>query len=111
MSNFPLYDKLNKDIQTKELTAKQKTDFITKIEKMDQNGFNIIYILIKIYAIKENNQNITPYTENFTENKNLYDMTWDLKDIPQKLKQILYKFICMHYDQMKEEKDREQLRL
>ena len=58
MSNFPLYDKLNKDIQAKDLTAKQKTDFITKIEKMDQNGFNIIYILIKIYAIKENNQKL-----------------------------------------------------
>ena len=32
MSNFPLYENLSKDIPTKDLTVKQKEEFIKKIE-------------------------------------------------------------------------------
>ena len=109
MNSFPLYNRLQEDIPNKDLTVKQKNEFIAKIPEMDSNGDNIFYVLIRIFAMNENIMSDTPYsTENEETKKNCYNITWDLTDLPQKLRHILYKFVCMHSEQMKEQKDREQ---
>ena len=45
MSCFPLYNNLVQDLPTKELTQKQKNEFVKNISKIDTNGLELIYSL------------------------------------------------------------------
>lgn len=101
MSRFPLYDSLYKDIPINDLTLVQKKMFMKKILKIDMNGHEIIYALIKMYQVlnEENNMIALPY-------KGLYyskDISFDLDLFPVSLKHILLKFIGVHIYKMKEE--------
>lgn len=103
MSKFPLYDSLSKDIADVDLTTSQKRSFIKKILKIDQTGHELVYALIRMYQIENGEENMSftlPYSGTFVEN----DINFDLDKLPKKLKQILYKFIGVHLDKMKEER-------
>ena len=104
MSNFPLYDILYKEIgeDVTDLNTVQKKTFLTKIEKIDQNGKELIYALVKSYYLnhEENDSFILPYSGKYT---NKTDIIFDLNLFPNKLKRMLYKFIQAHLNKMKEE--------
>ena len=103
MSKFPLYDSLSKDIENKDLSNAQKCDFIKRIPKIDNNGHDLVYALIRIYQVENEEQNLIfnlPYNGTFIDN----DIHFDLEKFPYKLKQILFKFLGIHIDKMKEEK-------
>lgn len=100
MSYFPLYDNLLQDLPTKELTQKQKDEFIKNISKIDTNGLELIYSLIHFYFIRNEEYSSivdVPYNGTKVENENdKYDVSWDIDNFPVKLKQLLYKFVSMH---------------
>jgi hypothetical protein len=102
MSKFPLYNSLSKDLQEGDLSDIQKRTFLKRIEKIDKNGYELIYALIRMYQIenKEENINFTlPYGgENIDNN-----IHFDLENFPIKLKQVLFKFVSIHLEKMKEE--------
>jgi hypothetical protein len=104
MSNFPLYDQLCKEIPNKDLTIKQKRKFIEEIQNFDENGYELMYALIRVYQLL-NEKNIKdfeiPY-EAMVENENK-TVTYNLEKLPKKLKQILFKFIEIHIIKMEEE--------
>lgn len=103
MSKFPLYDSLSKDISTKDLTASQKRVFIKRISKIDKNGHDLVYALIRMYQVENNEKNTSftlPYNGTYVEN----DISFDLDKFPNTLKQILFKFLKVHLDKMKEER-------
>ena len=107
MSKFPLYDSLSKDILNDDLSTIQKRTFIKRIEKIDKEGCELIYALIKIYEIENkdtsNNENNTfnlPYKSFFIDN----NINVDLDNLPKKLKQMLFKFVLIHLEKMKNEK-------
>lgn len=103
MSKFPLYDSLIKDIKQTDLTSQQKKSFLKKILKIDSNGQDLIYALIRMYQIENGEENIgfiLPYNGNYVEN----DIHFDLDKFPIDLKQILFKFLGVHIKKMKEEK-------
>lgn len=111
MTEFPLYSSLKIGIPDKDLTAVQKADFVKKIETMNTEGHELIYALIKTFYILNNESNTpftTPYDGKFVKN----NVTFDMDGLPQKLRQILYKFIKIHTKKVKEDeilkKDREQ---
>jgi hypothetical protein len=100
--DFPLYDILIKDTTNKDLCIDKKKDFINKISKIDQNGFDMIYVLIQKYYIinNENIENSIPY-KGFTEGlENNQDITWNYNNFPNKLKHILYKFVNLHIQKL-----------
>ena len=102
MSKFPLYDSLLKDIIKKDLTKKQKLLFINRISKIDKNGHELVYALIRMYQVenKEENTNFNlPYNGTFVDG----DINFDLDKFPINLKQILFKFLSVHIDKMNEE--------
>lgn len=116
MSSFPLYDNLKKDLVKKDLTAKQKQDLLDNIIKLDNNTKEIIYVLIQYYSTdvdsnKDSNKdsNIIPYNaiQKSTENKELFDISWSITDIPIPLRQMLYKFITLHMQKKEEEVKRD----
>jgi hypothetical protein len=109
MSSFPLYDNLKKDLVKKDLTAKQKQELLDNIIKLDNNTKEIIYVLIQYYSIdvdSNKDSNIIPYNaiEKSTENKELFDISWSITDIPIPLRQMLYKFITLHKQKEEEVK-------
>jgi len=104
--SFPLYDSLTKSIPKKDLSIKQKKDFITDIQIFDQDGIELIYALTRVYKLQNNddthnNSNFNlPYGGKFIKD----DIKFDLDDFPIPLKRILYKFVSKHKKKMKEEK-------
>jgi hypothetical protein len=103
--SFPLYDSLTKSIPKKDLSIKQKKDFITDIKIFDQDGIELIYVLTRVYQLQNNNyldnSNFNlPYGGKFIKD----DIQFDLDDFPIPLKRILYKFVSKHKKKMKEEK-------
>ena len=102
MSKFPLYDSLSKDISGKDLTITQKKSFLKKITNIDQHGHDLVYALIRMYQVENNEQNTSftlPYNGTFIES----DIHFDLETFPRALKQILFKYLVVHLDKMKEE--------
>lgn len=102
MSNFPLYDSLSKDILNKDLSIKQKNDFINNVKNIDNTGSELIYALIKVYHIQnidEKNTIILPFEGEYLNN----EIKFDLDKLPNKLKQILFKFLQIHTKTMKED--------
>jgi len=94
MSDFQLYNNLIKDLTSKKLTIKQKKDFIDKISKLDENGHELLYVLIRIFEKrKKKKENILPFNSK-SENDN--KITFDINEFPNKLSQLLYKFIKLH---------------
>lgn len=101
-SNFPLYDNLCLDISSQDLTTKQKNEFMSNIKNIDDKGSELVYALIRIFQMENSSDNSTyklPYDGKYDKN----DMKFDLNKLPNKLKQILYKFVNIHIETMKEE--------
>jgi hypothetical protein len=105
MSNFPLYTSISTGIPSKDLTVTQKKDFVKKVDAMQVDGHELIYALIKTYYIdsEQDSPFTIPYGGKFVRN----DMTFNLDDVPIKLRQILYKFAKIHSKKMKEDKSLE----
>ena len=102
MSKFPLYDSLLKDISDNDLTSTEKRVFLKRIIKIDKNGNELVYALIRMYQVenKEENTSFTlPYNGAFVES----DIHFDLDKFPNTLKQLLFKFLGVHLNKMKEE--------
>ena len=103
MSQFPLYNSLLKDIPKEDLSVIEKRTFIKRVGKIDKNGHELIYSLIRIYQINNNEQSTSfnlPYNGTYLEK----DIHFDLELFPIKLKHILFRFASLHLNKMKEEK-------
>lgn len=102
MSNFPLYDNLLQNISQRDLTKKQKEDLIDKIKKIDEDGAELIYALIRVYQMENSSDQSTfklPFGGIYVGN----DMQFNLEQLPNRLKQILHKFIQVRDKAMEEE--------
>ena len=107
-SGFPLYDNLISQISKKDLTVKQKEEFIKNIKILDINGKELIYSLIYIYFSQNVNvdNKIIPYNgtnEQTNDKKSLSNITWNFMDFPVKLRQLLYNFMNLHIKTIQED--------
>ena len=105
--SFPLYDNLSKNILKRDITLKQKNDFLIKVGSINKTGRDLLYALVKFYHIHHEydevcSQNV-PYNGEYKNNA----VTWDLLDIPVKLRHILYRFLIIHTKSMEEEYNRD----
>ena len=103
MSDFPLYESLKKGLPKKDLTVKQKEDFIQKVQRIDISGKELVYVLICSHfehtCGDNENMEIFPYG-GISSEKNV---NFDFSKFPIDLRQMLYKFILMHIKNMDEE--------
>lgn len=115
MSKFPLYDTLVKNIPKKDLTSEEKENIINILNTLDQDGFNILYTIIHVFAINNKTKSIQESLSSgkvpFKGKKEVNDdMTcnfrWNFNDFPIKLKHIISKFLLMHSINMQDEADR-----
>jgi hypothetical protein len=102
MSSFPLYASLNKDLLKRDLTIVQKRNFMNNIDKLDANGHELMFALIKAHYLENesNAQFDIPYSGKISGDK----IEYDLEQIPIQLKHILYKFLFLHLQRMEEDK-------
>lgn len=102
MTNLQVYDNLNINIPKKDLTVGEKNKLIELIPLLDQNATDIIYALIKHH--NNNDKKKTEYKNKCVKNTNegTSTLSWNIKDLPIKLRHILYKFVCMEETRMKE---------
>lgn len=94
--SYPFYDLVNKNIKDKDLTLNQKKKMINKINKFDNNGKELIYAIIKVYEIKNTSKFAVfnlPYSGITVDN----NVIFDLEKLPFNLKQMLNKFVNLHY--------------
>ena len=104
MSNFPLYDTLSNDIidNPEDLSTKEKDEFLKMVKQIDSNGYEIIYVLIRVYQLENTEDKSTfklPFGVKFIKD----DIKFDFDELPNKLKHILYKFIHIHNKTLSEE--------
>lgn len=103
MDDFPLYNTLNKDLPKKDLSLKQKKDFINKTEIIDTQGAELVYALIRAYQILNNGETLEeklPFEgQKLTEN----NLEFNISKIPIQLRQLLYKFLCLHIKSVREQ--------
>jgi len=104
MSNFPLYDNLITEVTSfEDLSSKQKDNFMKMVVDIDDNSSELIYALIRVYQLENSeNKNIftLPYDGKFIDK----DLKFDLNELPNQLKQILYNFLTLyHGNKTKEE--------
>jgi hypothetical protein len=104
-----LYENLSKSIKKKDkdLTIKQKDEFILNINRIDQEGIDLIYTLIKFYE-KDTKNVMVDITKQKCSEYNILNIEYDLDSLPNDLKQILYKFLQLHINKMLEESIKEQ---
>jgi len=104
MSTFPLFDQLYRETDNKDLSTSQKKTFLTKMEKIDNEGMQLLFALISTYQekIDESNRNIIPYGGKKTGTK-IVDIEYNIDTIPNHLRQILHKFLLMHIKRIADE--------
>lgn len=101
-NNFPLYTTLSQKIPSSDLQKKQKEELVDKIQKLDTESYELIYVLIKCYYIEHSggDQFTIPYDGQLYKER----IEFNLLNFPNKLRQILYKFVMLHEKREKEEK-------
>ena len=102
MLKFPLFNNLLKNIPTRDLFLSEKRTFMKNIEEIDTNGHELIYALIRVYQIEHKEDN-TSFTLPYNGTYNDKNITFDLDHFPIKLKHILFKFLKVHLNKIKEE--------
>jgi hypothetical protein len=99
---FPLYTTLLKNLPDKDLTLIQKNELIQKIED-NQDTHELVYALIKCFYIDNYNGNYfsLPYKASLNKER----VSFDLIDLPNKLRQLLFKFFSLHTKKLLEDEE------
>lgn len=95
------------DLPEKDLTVLQKKDFLNKIVNLDTEAHNLIFVLIKCYYMENDNGDYMTIPYNGILAKDRID--FDLLTLPNKLRQLLYKFVNLHGKKMAEDKEIEDI--
>ena len=96
MDVFPWYTTLSENIPKKDLTPTQKKSMIDDIITMNNQGHEIMFTLICMYNMNEEldeMSNIIPYNCASNTDKTY---TWNVSDIPIKLRHLIFRFTQMH---------------
>jgi len=107
MSTLQLYDNLNKDVPKKDLTSDEKQKIVDIIPLLDQQATELIYAIVATHNVNDKKGIEYKKTVKANNLKGTSTITWNLKDLPIKLRHILYRFICMEEKLMDETKARE----
>jgi hypothetical protein len=109
MSKFPLYDNLSKKLSKRDLFTKQKKEFINLVQELDNEGYELMYTLIKIHSVQNPTYSINNYNIPYNGKCVQKDIIFDLDLLPIPLKRILFKFVKIHIKKMKEDLKRKKI--
>lgn len=81
---------------TKDISLKQKREFVKSIKTFDVSGKELIYALIRVHQLKYTKfykDEILPFSGKFTKD---HHVKFNLELFPNQLKHILYNFSVLH---------------
>lgn len=90
--SFPLYDtffKATSDVSERPLDKEEVEYFLNEMPKLDANGAELMYMLIKIYALEHQQTEFLPYGGKILKRGTRFE----LDECPPHLQQILYAFL------------------
>lgn len=96
--NFPLFDIILGEIDTTGDIDKNK--LCERIKKLDDEGYELMYALMKCYAQRFHDDYTSPP---FQGKKCKGGYKFDISILPDQLMRILYHFVIKHHEKMKEE--------
>ena len=102
MNNFPLYETLNSELSAtdlKDLSVKQKEKCIEKLKHLDQNGQELVYMLIRSSS---EDISFVPFGGQLWKN----DIRFNFNDFPVRLKHLINKFLDLHTARQEESTER-----
>jgi hypothetical protein len=108
MSGFPLYDNLIKDLPKKDLSVKEKEEFIKNIKKINMDGLELVYALIFLYS-EQNEEKLesVPYDGHKEDiEEGISTFSWVYTQFPIKLRRLLSVFVKIHLKKQEEENTR-----
>ena len=87
-------------------TKNQRT-LIANIKKLDTEGLNIVFVIIRMFCVKNKNSKMfeMPYKAKILKEHTTgcYDIEFDLKELPERLQLMLHLFCKRHLDNIEEE--------
>jgi len=93
MQDFALYNTLNKDLPSKDLTAASKAELVKSISTLSESAVELVYALIKYHNMNDK-KNSDMYNQTRQNVRNATaDLSWNLNDLPIKLRNILFRFV------------------
>jgi hypothetical protein len=93
---------LRNDLPKKDLSIKQKNEYLTGFRDLDEKGSELVYALIRAHQFDQSEGRTLeglPYGGTCDHE----DVTFDLEELPIPLKHILSKFVVVHIRSMKED--------
>lgn len=100
-SSFPLFEIMLSEIDSDQIIQdSEKTELCEKIKKMDNEGYELIYALMKSYAIRFDQNFESPP---FHPKKIQKGYKFDIDLLPNKLILILSHFVKKHNQKLMEE--------
>lgn len=108
MISFPLYDNLLKQVHNNEgeggemlITPNQQEYFLQNVKTLDNNGEELIYVLIKVHYLLQNNE--TDYTDPYDMKRLKKGVRFDFAKFPVELQAILVNFLLLHQKSLETE--------
>jgi hypothetical protein len=104
--SFPLYTSFS-SVSEKPLTIAQKSEFMRNVKTMNTEGYELIYALIATFSSQTDK--FDPLTIPYEGVIKKGSIDFNLLKLPNKLQQILFKFMKKHTTKMEEDKNLQEL--
>lgn len=101
LTTYPLYDRLYQTTNNLKLQPSEIKQLIKNISDIDHTGKEHLYIIIRIYALRNTTFGVfdLPYGIKKVENQTgKYDLSFDLVNLPCDLQRMLLMFTKMHLE-------------
>jgi len=99
-NNFPLFDVIYSETENMEESSINVASFAEKVKHLDDEGYELLYALMKCYAIK---YNLDSHSPPFQAKKYKNTYKFDLNVVPPRLLTMLIHFTDKHTQKLHEE--------
>ncbi len=111
-STFALYDLLYKKCISgpPDITIEEVKELVENVRKLDREGYELLFVLIKTYSNLENKKEEIPYkgqkvNEGASQDR-ICDIKFDIREFSPMLRKILLEFSRLHSNKMIDESNR-----
>jgi hypothetical protein len=91
---------------TNVLSDTQKEYIITTIPKLDQNGHELLFFIIRIFHNQQSKDVSFKLPYNSSDKNEGGDIEFDLENFPTQLQHMIYMFVHMHFEYISYEQSR-----
>lgn len=108
-TKFPLFHLLLEKTDDTNLTELELIELVENCRKMDRQGFDLLFLIIRLYSLKSSQTNSNlfeiPYSGQKVENSDQIstdgntiksDIKFDIRNFPSRLNKMLLEFSRMH---------------